>query len=136
MLDRCYNPANDAYKNYGGRGIVVCETWRNDFFLFKEWAEETGYNPALTIERRNNHEGYSPSNCTWATYEDQAYNKRNTRFVAAFGETKTTRDWLRDPRCKVSNRRVLLSRIDRQGWSAEAAITTETRRLSSLRLTV
>lgn len=82
MKERCYNPHNKRYKDYGGRGIVVCNEWRNDFLSFREWALRTGYDEnapfgQCTLDRANNNEGYFPHNCVWSTIAQQNRNKRN-----------------------------------------------------------
>lgn len=87
MLRRCYDPGLKAYKYYGGRGITVCDAWRNDFRSFYDWATSNGYERGLTIERIDVNGNYCPENCTWITNEKQQINKTNTRFVTVFGET-------------------------------------------------
>lgn len=81
MKRRCSNPDDSAYKNYGGRGITVCEEWENDYHEFKKWAIENGYDSSLSIDRIDVNGNYEPSNCRWATVETQSYNKRNTVFL-------------------------------------------------------
>lgn len=79
MKDRCYNPNATGYKNYGGRGITICDEWRNDFFAFRDWAYANGYAEGLTIDRIDNDKGYCPENCRWATKAEQNRNKRTVK---------------------------------------------------------
>ena len=79
MKQRCYNHKSDDYKNYGARGITVCDEWRNSFEAFYEWAMASGYSDELTIDRKDVNGNYEPSNCRWATYIEQRHNRRDTK---------------------------------------------------------
>lgn len=76
MHTRCYNEHFAAYKYYGGRGITICDEWRENFQAFHDWAMANGYRDDLTIDRIDNDKGYSPDNCRWITMEEQNKNKR------------------------------------------------------------
>ena len=78
MISRCANPKHVGYKNYGGRGIAVCDEWENSLESFYGWALSSGYEEHLTIDRIDVNGNYEPSNCRWATWKEQASNKRNT----------------------------------------------------------
>ena len=120
MKQRCYNINSDNYKNYGGRGIIICKAWRDNFEIFYNWAIITGYKNDLTIDRINNDKNYTPSNCRWVNRKQQCNNFRRNRNITAFGETKTMKQWSEDIRCQTTYRG-LKERLNR-GLDAEAAI--------------
>ena len=93
MKSRCNNPNDTRFKNYGGRGIRVCDEWNNSSESFGEWALSNGYSKELTIDRIDNNGNYSPENCKWATMLEQSRNKRNNTVTTINGITKILKDW-------------------------------------------
>lgn len=88
MQTRCYNKSNPSYKNYGGRGIKICDEWmdkEHGVENFIKWCSESGYKKGLTIERIDNDGDYCPENCKWATKAEQSCNRRNTILVLCNG---------------------------------------------------
>jgi len=79
--NRCYNPNEPRFADYGGRGIVVCASWRDDFPKFLRWALRHGWEPELQMDRRNNDGNYSPRNCRFVTVRVNSQNKRTTRLT-------------------------------------------------------
>lgn len=72
MKDRCHNPNSKYRERYGGRGIIVCDEWREDFAVFRDWALSHGYDEALTIDRQENDGPYAPTNCQWLTRSENS----------------------------------------------------------------
>ena len=95
MIQRCTNEHADNYERYGGRGIAVCDIWRNDFEEFYDWAMESGYDKELTLDRKDNELGYFPENCRWSTRKEQQSNTRRNHKVTYNGETHTLAEWSR-----------------------------------------
>lgn len=81
MKSRCYNPNHKSYKDYGERGITICDEWKETPDAFFDWAVNSGYHEGLSIERIDNDGEYCPKNCKWVTISDQAQNKRNIVYV-------------------------------------------------------
>ena len=92
MKQRCYNPNNQLFAEYGARGISVCETWFNDIDSFVGWALSHGYQDNLSIDRKDVNGDYEPSNCRWATPFEQANNKRNTYGLGEKGQQQRKRN--------------------------------------------
>lgn len=134
MIDRCYNKQCINYNDYGGRGIKVCESWKVDVKNFYEWAINNGYESNLTIERKDVNKDYSPDNCTWIEFGYQASNRRTTKLITAFGETKTTSEWVRDSRCRV--RKTSFIRRINDGWEPELALTKESKNTHRYKLNI
>lgn len=118
MISRCKYPSATEYKDYGGRGITVCDEWK-EYNNFKQWAMSSGYTDKLTLERNDVNGDYCPENCRWATMDEQRNNKRNSHFLTYNGVTKTMAQWAN---LLGINYRTLRSRINTLGWSIEDAL--------------
>lgn len=117
MLQRCNNPNQKHYKNYGGRGITVCERW----LKFKLFMEDMGVRPdGMSIDRIDNEKGYYKDNCRWTTRKTQQRNTRSNRLISFNGEIKTLAEWAEIKKLGYST---LQTRIWR-GWSVERALLT------------
>jgi hypothetical protein len=88
MIQRCENPKNTAYRDYGAKGVTVCAEWHR-FENFYEWAMANGYRSDLTIERKDLNKGYCPSNCTYITRAEQNRNTRRTHRIPCGDKTVT-----------------------------------------------
>jgi hypothetical protein len=118
MKERCLRPGHKSYADYGGRGIKVCERWMK----FENFYADMGDSPeGYTIERKDVNGNYEPDNCRWATWKEQYRNRRDSRLLTAFGETKTAVEWLEDPRCNVT-KYSMYKRIE-NGWPHERVIS-------------
>ena len=121
ILQRCFNPNRQKYKNYGGRGITVCDEWRNSFKAFYDWAMANGYRDDLTIDRIDVNGNYEPSNCRWVDAKLQAYNKTTSKYITYKGETKTLAEWAKEKNIKTPT---LHLRLYKSKWSVEKALET------------
>lgn len=92
MKNRCYNENDKDYKNYGARGIKICDEWL-DVSVFYAWAMTHGYADNLTIDRVDVNKDYCPENCRWATPKQQQNNRRINRLITYKGETHNVREW-------------------------------------------
>ena len=93
MLSRCFNPSDDRFYTYGAPGVEVCDEWKNNFRVFAKWANDNGWKPKLSIERKDLNVGYCPQNCTFITMAEQARNKRNNIRFVINGEDKCFAEW-------------------------------------------
>jgi len=113
MRQRCSNPNSQDYKDYGGRGIRVCDEWNNSFESFYEWATTNGYEKGLSIDRIDVNGNYEPENCRFANAIEQGTNKRNNVYLDYEGETVAMSEASR--RCGISEG-TLGFRL-RKGWN-------------------
>jgi len=120
IKERCLNPKNTGYSCYGGRGILICDEWR-DFETFFAWASENGYSDSLTIERKDVNGNYCPENCCFISMQEQHLNKTTTVWVEAWGERRRIFEWMQDPRCKATSEALIRNRVYR-GIEPERAI--------------
>jgi len=118
MIQRCTNPKNIAYCNYGGRGIKVCKRWMKFINFLKDMGEKPiGYQ----IDRIDNNKGYSKSNCRWVTAKTNCRNKRNNHLETHMGKTQCLAAWAEEVDIHKTTFR---DRIVTLGWSVEKALTT------------
>ncbi len=119
MIARCHNETDKAFKNYGARGITVCDQWRHSYATF---IADMGSRPTPkhTIERKENNSGYSPENCVWDTRHNQSRNHRRNRMLTYAGRTQCLTDWAKELNLTVGamNYRV------RENWSEEMILNT------------
>lgn len=114
MIQRCTNPNNDQYKDYGGRGIKICDRWLESF---ENYYEDMGDRPSpeLTVDREDNDLDYCKENCVWATQQEQASHKRNSSYIEYNGVIRTISEWARVTGIK----RKTIEQRWKKGWSAK-----------------
>ena len=128
---RCLNKNTSNYYIYGGRGIKICDEWKNDFKAFHDWAFANGYDENAkrgdcTIERIDVNGNYEPSNCRWATMKEQCRNTRSNKLITYNNETRCLMDW---SYIFNINYKTLLYRFKR-GWTIEKAFMNKDFRMS------
>jgi hypothetical protein len=118
MIARCENENSQAYADYGGRGIKVCERWRASFTAFME---DMGPPPTTkhTVERTDNDKDYEPTNCVWGTKKEQGRNKRNNVMLTHNGKTQALSAWAEETGLPYTT---IYARLQ-HGWSVDEALT-------------
>lgn len=119
MKGRCTRSTHPFYRLYGGRGITICEEWKDSFKPFHDWATANGYADNLTIDRIDTNGNYCPENCRWADMVTQANNTSRNHLLEYNGEVHTLAEW---SKLTGINYMSLKTRI-RRGWSVERALT-------------
>jgi len=128
MISRCCNEKDTSYPNYGGRGIKVCDEWLNSFSKFyADMGSMPKDGKRYSIDRIDTNTDYTPTNCRWATYTEQANNKRNNVNLTYRGRTQTLVQWADE---LSINRNTLQGRIQKHHWSVERALSTPARKKS------
>jgi hypothetical protein len=118
MIQRCENPKNAGYKDYGARGIRVCERWHNFENFYADMGDKP--TPKHTLERNHVDGNYDPNNCVWATQKEQQNNRRNNRIIEFMGQAKTLHQWADH---FGINYGTLWSRLEVLHWPFEKALT-------------
>ena len=117
---RCYSQKAREYPRYGGRGIIMCDEWKDSFDAFCSWSLRNGYSENLSIDRIDNDGNYEPDNCRWATRSQQQRNKNNNTTLTLDDISMTAADWYEK---YGINKNTFFSRM-RIGWDLEKALTT------------
>lgn len=130
MIYRCTNPNHHSYKNYGGRGVSVCDEWKDNPNCFIDWSISHGWKPGLQLDRINNSEGYRPENCHFVTPRINCNNTRRTRYID--GEPASL--WFEKQNHHPSvNYVCFCDRFFRKGWDLDRSLLTPNRYLNSRR---
>lgn len=118
MKERCYDDKDRRFKDWGGRGIKICQEWLEDSTAFLDWAIGAGYKPGLCIDRIDNDGDYSPDNCRWVTLAENNQNRRSSKFYTINGVRKNLQQWcdFYSVSRSMVNRRLML------GWNIEDAL--------------
>ena len=103
MKTRCSNPYSQYYYLYGGKGIKVCDEWKDNFEEFCNWSMLNGYNDSLTIDRIDSNKDYCPNNCRWVTFEVQANNTSRNHIIEYNGKKYTMKDLCDIKKKKIKN---------------------------------
>ena len=109
---RCNNKNSKEYKNYGGRGIIMCDEWKDDFKSFYDWALSNGYDEKLTLDRKDNDGNYEPSNCRWETKIIQGRNQRKRQGSSEYRGVRLNKNGTWSSRIQVNGKRIRLGCYD------------------------
>ena len=120
MKQRCSNPKASKFELYGGKGITVCDSWKNSFENFAKWSYENGYTDELSIDRIDSNKNYCSENCRWTTYKEQGNNTSANHLVTYNGITQTLSKWADSLNLPY---KVVSERI-RRNWSVEKTFNT------------
>lgn len=133
MKKRCYYNKHNVFKDYGARGIKLCDEWNDrtiirisgigytkGFLAFKKWALKNGYSENLTIDRIDVNGNYEPENCRWVTKREQANNRRSNKYITYKGKTQSMADWCRELGLDYSTIKYRF----RRKWTTEQAFET------------
>ena len=119
IIYRCKNKKCELAKNYGGRGIKICEEWKNDFISFYNWSMANGYQDSLSIDRIDVNGNYEPSNCRWVNAKIQANNRRDNHLINIDGVVKTVAEWASE----FDIARTTLENRLKRGWTGRKLIS-------------
>ena len=119
MKQRCYNPNHIGYHNWGGRGIGVCDEWRDDFQAFYDWCVMNGWKKGLDIDRIDNDKDYSPENCRFITRRVNLNNTRKNRYIEFDGKRMTISQW----GLYLGGKPNLIQNRLGRGWPLDRALT-------------
>ena len=129
MVRRCTKPETPGYEWYGGKGVSVCDEWKNDFDAFARWAVKSGYDEdakrnECTLDRIDSNGNYEPNNCRWVDMKVQNNNRVSNRILTFRGVSKTVTEW---GETLGVNPHLIFGRL-RMGWSVEKILTTPSKR--------
>lgn len=118
MRNRCYNKKHNRWVNYGGKGIEVCNEWKDDFIVFYDWGIKNGWDLGLSIDRIDNDKNYCPDNCKFSTIKEQNRNRTSNLRLTIDGVTKILIEW---SEISGTNPQTIRKRL-KNGWSDKEAV--------------
>lgn len=125
IKQRCFYKNHICYKNYGGRGITMCDEWLNDYSIFKKWSLNNNYKYGLKIDRINNNGNYEPNNCRWVSNKENCRNTRKNKTIFYNNEHHCISEW-----CEIYNISAsLFYNRKKLGWDLDKIFNTKKRNL-------